>query len=931
MHQPTESQSATTLQIQTTAMIETRMSLFRILIPGTLLMLAFARQSLAQDVVYQQGSTRKVEQLVGDIDRSTDVRDSTRNKTFKRFGVPNTDLGVPFEHNGATYVAFGDILFGDGDPLGVTVDTDASDGIDLDFISDAPGTHIKIEVPGVDLGGFGVPLDGISWNGAMYLYVSERGMAKSVLAKSTDDGRSFTNLYDVSDYKFINISVEKALSDDNYPETVGTDIQLMFGSGSYRRSSVFLAYQTAATIETKTLKYYAGYQDGKPVWVEEESKATPIFDQPCVGEVSVVYNDFIEKWIATYNCPSFTGKNGENFERGVNVRTSDHPWGPWSEPFLIYTPAGNDGILGYCQMMHRDWNQSTCDTIQDPGRDYEFGGTYGPYQFNNLATGAVGSETTIYYTLSLWNPYTVILMESTLQKSGAGPTMTETPVLTDMVPAIQAPLSNGLYTISSLQGGLLDNSIILGFKDNTATIAIESGYDAQKWRLTLLPGNYYSIINESTGDALTVEGNDPENQTDMVVQPYTGSDHQQWQIHPVAGGFRIISKASGKSLQLEVDFKFADTGGETRTDPKPTLIGNAVQNSYGDNDQFHWTFTTTTSVDLAAISIGGSNFLYNLDVGEIQTAEIGSLTPASATDVLPYWSSGNTSIVTIDSISGRMEGVAPGTTTITLTSGANQDTRNVTVTNLPSVATPLADGFYTIATALASGQRIDDGFSVYLGANPNIIMENPTNEFDQVWELVQGEDEYYTIFKSTTRDSVMAIANGVIKPLGNLELAPYDSLNDNPHQRWQLVSEGRSYRIISKFSGLSLEAQQSPSGPIANVRQAYWSSFLRQEWIINETQGPEVTVLALSAPIERQTRLYPNPAKAYFTIETTSELLRTGGRVDVIDLQGKTMISSDLENGQIDLNNQLAPGLYHVMVRSLDGDFISMHKLMIER
>ncbi|MEL6556699.1 MAG: DUF4185 domain-containing protein [Bacteroidota bacterium] len=890
-----------------------------------------ALESMGQDVTYRQGSTRKIEQLVGDFDRSTDVRDSTSNKTFKRFGVPNTDLGVPFEHNGKTFVAFGDILFGDGDPLGFTMDTDASDGVDLEFVSNAPGTSIPITIPGVDLGGFGVPLDGISWNNAMYLYASERGMAKSVLAKSIDDGRSFTKLYDVSDYKFINISVEKMVSTADFPEPVGTDIQVMFGSGAYRRSSVFLAYQTAASIESNNIKYYAGYQNGQPIWVDEESKAIPIFDQPCVGELSVVYNAFLEKWVATYNCPSFTGKNGENFERGVNVRTSDNPWGSWSDPFLIYTPAGNEGILGYCQMMHRDWNQSTCDTIQDPGRDYEFGGTYGPYQFNNLATGSVGSETTIYYTLSLWNPYTVILMESTLQKSGSSPAMMETPVISDVVPTIQAPLSNGIYTIGSQQRGFLDNSIILGFKDNSTTVAIESGYDAQKWQLTLLSDNHYSIINVSSGQALTVENNDSDNQTDIVVQAYEGNDNQRWQIHPVTNGFRIISKSSGKSLQLEDDFKFNDTGGETRTDPKPRLIGNVIQNTYRENEQFIWVFEATTSVDLTDIAIGGSNFLYNLDVEEIQTAQVSSITPGNATAVLPYWTSSNLNVLTIDSISGRMVGISPGNAIITLTSGNIQDSRNVTVTNLPSVSTPLTGGFYTITTAFTSGQRIDDGFNAYGDANPNIILENPTNDFDQVWEFVQGEDGYYTIFKSTTRDSVMAIANGVIKPLGNLELAPYDSLNDNPHQRWQIVPEGTSFRIISKFSGLSLEAQQSPSGPIANVRQAYWSSFLRHEWIIEETDGPDFEVLSVNLPDKLKMTLYPNPAKTYFNVVIDTDLSVNEVAVDIIDLQGKIILTRSVSNGRVDLDNRIKPGFYQVIVRSDIGEYLSKHKLVIGR
>lgn len=902
---------------------------------GVLFYLMLHGSVFAQDVTYQTGSTAKIEQLVGDFDRSTDVRDSTRNKTFQRFGMPNTDLGVPFEHKGVTYVAFGDILFGDGDPMGITTDTDASDGIDLDFVSNAPGTHVKIDIPGVDLGGFGVPIEGVSWNNDMYLYASNRGMADCVLAKSTDDGRTFTKLYDVSDYKFINLSLEKWESTAEFPEPLGTDIQVMFGSGAYRRSSVFLAYQTAASIESKNMKYYAGFQGGSPIWVDEESKAIPVFDQPCVGELSVTYNNFLEKWVATYNCPSFTGKNGENFERGVNCRTSDNPWGPWSDPFLIYTPTGNEGILGYCQMMHRDWNQSVCDTIQDPGRDYEFGGTYGPYQFGNLATGVPGSETTIYYTLSLWNPYTVILMESTLLKAGSSPPMSDTPMPTDMVPTVQAPLSDGLYTIQGTSNSFLDNSIALEFKNNNVTTAFETGYDAQKWQLTLLADNYYSISNESSGQALTVENNDLENRANIVVEAYVGSDNQQWQIHVVGDNYRIIAKSSGKSLMMENDFKFNGTGGEIRTNSKPNLLGNVVQSSYSDDDQFQWVFTSTTTVNLTDIAIGGNNFLYNLDVGEVQTAEIGSITPANATAVLPYWSSNNTNVVTIDSVSGRMVGMSQGSAVITLTSGGITATRNVNVTNLPSVSTPLEDGFYTISAGPGADQRIDNGFSTYLEANPNVIWREPTDGLSQVWEFVVDNDGYYTIFSSTSRDTVLAISNGVIKPLGNLELAPHDILGLDPHQKWQLQPEGSAFRIISKFSGLSLEAQQASPGPIKNVRQAYWSSFQRQEWMIEPAEVPDNNITSTENFSDVRFKLFPNPVSSSVNIDFENSAGPNEQAVFVMnDLNGRQVINRELTlNGsrlEILMPGNLQPGLY-LFRFYLDSQLIAMEKLLVQK
>jgi hypothetical protein len=56
--------------------------------------------------------------------------------------------------------------------------------------------------------------------------------------------------------------------------------------------------------------------------------------------------------------------------------------------------------------------------VHDPGRENEWGGEYGPYQFETLAKGD-SSKTTIYYTLSTWNPYTVVLMKSKLKYKDA--------------------------------------------------------------------------------------------------------------------------------------------------------------------------------------------------------------------------------------------------------------------------------------------------------------------------------------------------------------------------------------------------------------------------------------------------------------------------------------------------------------------------------
>src|SRR5262245_12008869 len=84
--------------------------------------LAAVNPTVAPDVFYIAGSTRKISQLIGDTDfqwlRPTDTRTQTR------VGITGSDLGVPFTHRGRTYVVFGDTggggVFGDRDAMAFT-------------------------------------------------------------------------------------------------------------------------------------------------------------------------------------------------------------------------------------------------------------------------------------------------------------------------------------------------------------------------------------------------------------------------------------------------------------------------------------------------------------------------------------------------------------------------------------------------------------------------------------------------------------------------------------------------------------------------------------------------------------------------------------------------------------------------------------------
>jgi hypothetical protein len=227
-----------------------------------------------------------------------------------------------------------------------------------------------------------------------------------VVAVSEDDGATFLYLYDLSTTHFINVSVVAVdrAAWTGLPRQLDAGI-LLFGSGHYRKSDVRLAFQPARDIESRqSICYFTGLDsEGSPEWSCNEDEAQPLFDQPCVGELSVTFNRFIRKWIMLYNCGT---------DRQVIVlRTADRPWGPWSDPQVIFDPR-RDG--GFCHFMHLGWEEKKCDHVHDPSREEENGDPYGPYQVEDLTSGDKNS-TTIYFTLSTWNPYTVVLMKTTLR------------------------------------------------------------------------------------------------------------------------------------------------------------------------------------------------------------------------------------------------------------------------------------------------------------------------------------------------------------------------------------------------------------------------------------------------------------------------------------------------------------------------------------
>src|SRR5262249_18359907 len=156
-------------------------------------------------------------------------------------------------------------------------------------------------------------------------------MGRSIMARS-DNGLDFTLLHEVSHYKFINVST--MIVDAAEHGLPGSGPQLViFGSGRYRSSDVYLAVKPVATLtEPGNFLFYAGGVS-QPQWSPDEEAAVPLFGEGCVGELSVRWNPLLASWVCLYNADWPADRS---FVGGIVMRWAKRPWGPWSEGSVAF-------------------------------------------------------------------------------------------------------------------------------------------------------------------------------------------------------------------------------------------------------------------------------------------------------------------------------------------------------------------------------------------------------------------------------------------------------------------------------------------------------------------------------------------------------------------------------------------------------------------
>jgi hypothetical protein len=365
-------------------------------------------------LTYIPHSSVKLEQIVGDIDRQT--KQPTRNQTETRYGIRGFDLGYSFEHAGEAVFLFGDTLGpGGGDAIAHSRTTDPDRGLLLDFYTDARGGYLKVSPDGHKMPGFDVPVSGIDVDGRAYVACKighQKGASvdRTILTRFDDSAKTFTTLREVSklpDGRFSKLSMHHQVGEASGLPAGGPFI-FMWGTGEYRKSNAYFAVVPRASFESGTgTRYYAGRgPSGAPVWSEHETDAKPIVDHPTMGDLSVTWAAPLKLWVMTYDSRD---------PRGILFRYARVPWGPWSDAQTIYN-AGRDGGLGSFIHERGSFDGLAGPVIGEGKRHPHWvqGGTYAPYVVERF-TRVEGGKLQLYYLMSTWNPYVVVLMRSELK------------------------------------------------------------------------------------------------------------------------------------------------------------------------------------------------------------------------------------------------------------------------------------------------------------------------------------------------------------------------------------------------------------------------------------------------------------------------------------------------------------------------------------
>ncbi|MHA2425575.1 MAG: DUF4185 domain-containing protein [Candidatus Thorarchaeota archaeon] len=272
------------------------------------------------------------------------------------WGVGGTDLGIIVKHGVNYYYFFGDTFSSTtsmtgnwrSNTIAISTDTSPIDGISLDEWIVNPTTGLakelisSLKVDNVEM--TCIPTTAVSIEGFLYVfYMSVRHWSSTggvwtcnnaSIAVSLDDGQTFSKINNISwdgSSNFILFSVVQ-------PYQITDEYLYFLSTPSGRFGSCYLSRVTPSNLlNLSEWSYFTGVSTSDDViWSELPSDAVSIFSSP-VGEVSIMWNVFLEKWTAFYT---------DNDDFSIVLRTADDLWGPWSESIAIVDATEYPSLYG---------------------------------------------------------------------------------------------------------------------------------------------------------------------------------------------------------------------------------------------------------------------------------------------------------------------------------------------------------------------------------------------------------------------------------------------------------------------------------------------------------------------------------------------------------------------------------------------------------
>jgi len=271
------------------------------------------------------------------------------------FGVGGTDLGIILKHNSEFFFFFGDTFSSDSmtgnwrsNTIAKSTDTDPSNGIALDEWIVNPTTGLakelisSLKIDNVEM--TCIPTTAVSLDGIIYVfYMSVKHWASTdgmwtcnnaSIAISVDNGQTFSKVANMSWDGNSNFVLFSAVQ----PYDESDEFLYLLSTPSGRFGSCYLSRVSPTDLlNISAYSYFSGISSTDiATWSNDMPDAEPVFPSP-VGEVSVMWNEYLGKWTAFYL---------DSVLLSIVLRTADNLWGPWSDPTTIVDASEYPSLYG---------------------------------------------------------------------------------------------------------------------------------------------------------------------------------------------------------------------------------------------------------------------------------------------------------------------------------------------------------------------------------------------------------------------------------------------------------------------------------------------------------------------------------------------------------------------------------------------------------